>query len=197
MAVTSLILSFFSLLLIPGLLAIVLGHVSRRKIKRSAGKLKGRSVAFAGLVLGYLGVGAFIAIGIPNSLRTRKAAGQQSAVGNLRILNTNAITYAATYGRGFPSSLSALGPPQAGKREDAERAYLIDEVLASGRKSGYVFTYRVTATDDKGFPSAYTINADPADADSTGENHYFTDESGVIRWERDHPANKDSPPLAG
>lgn len=198
MAVASLIFSFFSLLLFPGILAIVFGHVSRRKIKRSAGKLKGKGVALAGLVLGYLQVLLIIAaIAIPNLIRSRIAAGQASAGGNLRTLNTAAITYASTYGRGFPSSPDTLRPQQPGKPEDAERANLIDEVLASGRKSGYVFTYKVLATDNKGLPSAYSINADPAEPGSTGQRYFFTDESGVIRSERDHPANKDSPPLTG
>lgn len=203
MAVASLVLSFFSLFLIPGILAIVFGHVSRGKIKRSAGKLKGEGVALAGLVLGYLGVAAIpflliiAAIAIPNLLRSRIAANQASAVGSLRTLNTAVITYASTYERGFPSSPAALGPQQAGKPADAERADLIDEVLASGWKSGYVFTYKVMATDDKGFPSAYSIKADPVKPGNTGQRYFFTDESGVIRSERDHPANKDSPPLTG
>ncbi len=198
MAVASLVLSLFSLLLIPGVLAIVFGHVSRGKIKRAAGKLKGGGVALVGLFFGSLGVAALVigAIVIPNTFDShQRSANQASAVGSLRTLNTAEVTYASTYNRGFASSLTALGPQLAGKPEDAERAGLIDEVLASGRKSRYVFTYRVTASDDRGFPSAYTINADPVDAGMRGEGHFFSDQSGVIRRERDRPANKDSPPL--
>ncbi len=202
-AVTSLILSFFSLLFIPGVLAVILGHISWSQIKKSGGRLKGKGLALAGLILGYGGIASIIpfwlivaAIAIPNLLRSRYAAGQASAVGSLRTLNTAAITYSSTY-RGFPENLAVMRASTDNKTPDANAAGLIDEVLASGRKSGYVFTYAVAERDEKGFPSAYTINADPVEAGNTGQNHYFTDQSGVIRSERERPANKGSPPLAG
>jgi hypothetical protein len=73
-------------------IAIILGHISLSQIGKSAGRLTGRGLAIAGLVLGYLGLVAipFIlivaAIAIPNLLRARISADEASAVGSVRIL---------------------------------------------------------------------------------------------------------------
>lgn len=50
-----------ALLPILVLTASVLGHISRRKIRRSAGNLRGRGKALAGLILGYSGTVLLIA----------------------------------------------------------------------------------------------------------------------------------------
>jgi prepilin-type N-terminal cleavage/methylation domain-containing protein len=42
------------------------------------------------------------AIAIPNLLRARIAANEASAVGSARTMNTAAVTFASTYGNGFP-----------------------------------------------------------------------------------------------
>lgn len=157
-------------------------------------------MAIAGLILGYAGVVLipFIliiaAIAIPNLLRSRIAANQASAVGSLRTLNTAAITYASTYNVGFPANISALGPPVGGAMPDANAAGLIDSVLASGTRSGYVFTYSPGERDADGLVKTYAIHADPITS-STGTNHYFTDQTGVIRQEKGMPANEQSPPI--
>jgi Domain of unknown function (DUF4190)/zinc-ribbon domain len=54
LALASLVLSFFSLLVPFGIAAVVLGHLSRNQIARSGGKLRGTGVAFAALIFGYV-----------------------------------------------------------------------------------------------------------------------------------------------
>jgi hypothetical protein len=54
MALASLVLSFFSLFPPFGIAAVALGHVSRKKIAGSGGRLSGTGVAFAALIVGYL-----------------------------------------------------------------------------------------------------------------------------------------------
>src|ERR1700737_2417401 len=78
------------------------------------------------------------AIAIPNLLRSKMAANESSAVGSLRTLNTACISYSSTYGIGFPAALGNLAPSAAA---DSTAADLIDGVLATGKKSGYGFTY--------------------------------------------------------
>jgi hypothetical protein len=65
MALASLILSFFSLIVPFGIAALVLGHMSRNRIAMSGGRLRGRWLAFAGLILGYIQapVGALLFLG--------------------------------------------------------------------------------------------------------------------------------------
>ncbi len=199
-AIASLVLGLFFFLCPASILAIIFGHMSYSEINRSAGRLKGKGMAIAGLVLGYCGVAVipFImiiaAIAIPNLLRSRIAANQASAVGSLRTLNTAAITYSSTYNVGFPPDMAALKSPVGSAMPDANTAGLIDDVLAAGIKSGYAFIYSAGEKDSAGRINAYTIHADPITS-STGTNHYFTDQTGVIRQESSGPANEQSPPI--
>jgi len=55
---------------------------------------------------------------------------------------------------------------------------LIDSVLASGSKSGYTFVYTAGASNQ-----SYSVTATPIILGSSGQNMYFTDQSGVIRFD--------------
>jgi len=134
------------------------------------------------------------AITIPNLFRSRIAANQAAAIGSLRTLNTVTMTYSATFAKGFPPTLMALGPPAGNGAPDAESAGLIDKMLASGMKSNYVFTYSPGERDSNGVAKTYTIYADPI-LGSNDQYHYFTDQTGIIRQEKGMPANAKSPPL--
>ena len=137
------------------------------------------------------------AIAIPNLLRSRIAANQASAVQSLRTLNTCEITYVSTYNAGYASTLLALGPPAGGAQATASAAGLIDSVLAAGTKSGYTFTYAVTATDNNGNPTAYTLNANPVTVGTTGQNYYYTDQSAVIRQNTSATSSSSDSPIGG
>jgi type IV pilus assembly protein PilA len=115
------------------------------------------------------------AIAIPNLLRSKIAANQASAVGSLRTLNTSCIAYSTSYGQ-FPSALTNLGPIASGGTASSTSADLIDSVLSAGTKSGYTFQYKAGGSNQ-----SYTITAMPITAATTGQNAYFTDQSGVIR----------------
>ena len=115
------------------------------------------------------------AIAIPNLLRAKIAANQASAVGSLRTLNTACIAYSTSYGQ-FPGTLVSLGPIASGGTASSSSADLIDSVLAAGTKSGYTFVYSAGGSNQ-----SYTITATPITAATTGQNMYFTDQSGVIR----------------
>ena len=128
------------------------------------------------------------AIAIPNLIRSRIAANEASAVGSIRTINTSEVTYATTFPSiGFAPTLTALGSGGTAACGSAApsstAACLIDEVLSNATtsatpKSGYYFTYAVVA----GSPStSYTLLSDPASAQS-GTRHFFSDQSGVIRY---------------
>jgi type II secretory pathway pseudopilin PulG len=174
-------------------LAIIFGHISRSQIAKSANRIGGAGMAPAGMILGYIGV-AFIpfilivaAIVIPNLLRARIAANESSAVGSLRSIATAAITYSSSHGS-FPPSLESMGPEPGG-------ANLIDRTLATGRRTGYTFEYQ-SITSEAGRPSdGFIATADPIQENQTGQRHFFLDETGVVRVQRNGPAGKESPPL--
>jgi type IV pilus assembly protein PilA len=114
------------------------------------------------------------AIAIPNLLRSRIAANEASAVGSIRTINTAEVTYASTYPTIGFADLSSLG----GSGGSSTGAGLIDSVLAGGTKSGYVFA--VTASG--GTPATmYSVTGDPQNS-QTGQRHFFSDQSGVIRF---------------
>jgi type II secretory pathway pseudopilin PulG len=209
-ATASLILGLFSFIPVIALLAVIFGHLARASIRRSGGRLLGKGMAAGGLLLGYLGLGAWVIYGLsflihPFLPSTRRAENEQSAVWSLRTINTAVITYATTYDHGYPPSLAALGPPKTEspnapidellKATNSQAAGLIDSFLASGTKSGYRFTY---AAGEKlgGRSDTYTLHADPITPGVTGQRHFFTDESGVIRQETGKEANVYSPPIA-
>ena len=118
------------------------------------------------------------AIAIPNLMRSKMAANEASAVASVRTLNTGAVTYSSTYGIGFPAGLANLGPAAAAT---AAAADLIDNVLATGTKSGYTFVLTGGAPDASGVVQSYVINADPTKQDTTGIRHFFSNQSAVIR----------------
>jgi len=131
------------------------------------------------------------AIAIPNLLRSRMAANEASAVGSLRTINTSCVAYSTTYGIGFPSTLASLGTSGAVSSTSAQ---LIDNVLAGGAKSGYSFTYVAGALAGGVIPT-YTVNASPITAGQTGQRYFYTDQSGVIRFNVSAVASASDNPL--
>ena len=144
------------------------------------------------------------AIAIPNLLRARIAANEASAVGSVRSINTAAVSYAATYGNGFPVSLAAMGTAAAGDTTaSCGEALLINEVLSKGTKSGYTFTYadgpgdkpNAAPTGGCAGDNTYTVNAAPVTAGTTGQRYFYTDQTGVIRYNATGAASNTSAPL--
>jgi len=115
------------------------------------------------------------AFAIPALLRSKIAANQSSAVGSLRSLNTSCTSFSTSYGQ-YPAALANLGPVASGGTPDSTSADLIDMVLAAGVKSGYTFIYTAGTANQ-----SYTLTASPIAQGTTGQNMYFTDQSGVIR----------------
>jgi len=118
------------------------------------------------------------AIAIPNLLKARISANQASAVGSLRTIVTSEISYMSSYGQ-YSGGLGVLGGA-APCTSSSTTACLIDPVLSGGNKSGYTFTYAPIVAG--GVNSGFTVNADATTQGTTGDMHYFTDNSGVIRF---------------
>jgi prepilin-type N-terminal cleavage/methylation domain-containing protein len=121
------------------------------------------------------------AIAIPSLIRSRIAADQASAIESLRVLGTSEVTYAAIFGNGYSTTLAALGPVPPGAVATPSAAGLIDDLLASGYKSGYHFTYTPTLLDPTGRYNGYTILADPLQVGISGLDFYYEDETHIIR----------------
>jgi type IV pilus assembly protein PilA len=131
------------------------------------------------------------AIAIPNLLGSKMAANEASAVGVLRTVNASCVSYSTTWGAGFPVSLSNLGPARPAT---AAAADLVDSVVAGGTKGGYTLTY-VSSAPNNGKVLTYTISASPVVPGKSGKRYFFTDQSGVIRYNSGGPATLTSTPL--
>ena len=123
------------------------------------------------------------AIAIPNLLRSRIAANEASAVGSMRTVNTAEITYASTYPECGFAPLASLG----GNGGSATGAGLVDSVLASGNKSGYTIAAAASGGTNPctsgGIPNtSYKATGVPLSVGRTGQRYFFTDQSGVIRY---------------
>jgi type IV pilus assembly protein PilA len=134
------------------------------------------------------------AIAIPNYMKSKMRANEASAVQNLRNIATAELVYSTTYGIDFSNGLAPLSG--TGLNPDQNNAGLIDDTLASGRKSGYVFTFSVLTTDPQGHPSTYAVAADPQVPGTTGQRHFYTEASCVIRSNDSVPAGPSDLPIS-
>jgi prepilin-type N-terminal cleavage/methylation domain-containing protein len=127
------------------------------------------------------------AIAIPNLLRSKIAANEASAVGTMRTINTASVSYSTTFGN-YPAALSNLGPSTSPTSTAAD---LVDAPVASGVKSGYNFTYTASSTYQQ-----YSITANPVTVGVTGQRYFFTDQTGVIRYNLTTNATSTDQPLS-
>jgi type IV pilus assembly protein PilA len=138
------------------------------------------------------------AIAIPNLRRSRMAANEASAVASLHTVNTSQVVFQTNYS-GFATALTNLSDGGAAANcipptvPVATSACLIDNSLASGTKSGYTFAYAAVAV--AGLNASYTLNADPVASGSSGQRHFFTDQTNVIRVNVSAPASATDPAI--
>jgi type IV pilus assembly protein PilA len=120
------------------------------------------------------------AIAIPSFLRSRIAANESVAVASIRTLNTAQISYNSAYPTvGFAAALPSLSGSCTGATlPTPAAACLIDSALASGIRSGYVFTLtNVTGTPN----STYNFIATPVLWNYSGVRYFCSYEDAVVR----------------
>jgi competence protein ComGC len=187
-AVLSLCLGILALVplgIFAGIPAVVLGHLSRASVRGSGGKLKGSGLAAAGLTMGYLSVlmlpiVIFTWMAIPRMFHGQIATNEASALNTLRSINEDAANYRVEH-NAYPPNLQELG--------SASLFPLDNAVTISGLQNGYRFTYRPNSSG-----AGYVLRADPISL-ATGQRHFYSDGSGVIRFENDRPAGSASSSL--
>ena len=217
-AVASMVLGIASIVLclniFTGIPAIILGHISLSKIKKSMGRLQGEGMALTGLILGYISlplVLMFAAVLIPNLLRARISANQSAAASTVRSINTTQVTYSTTYPeQGYARDLATLGGGNCSSGGTAEHACLLDTQLGNSictagawcQKGQYRFTVSTPCpapnfgTQQQGTENActeYLIAATPLSS-STGLRNYCSVSDAVVRWHLGGPLS--TPPTA-
>jgi type IV pilus assembly protein PilA len=134
-----------------------------------------------------------LAVLVPHVTVSRLAANEASAVGSIRTIISAQSERAKDRNKaGFATSLSQLG---AGSDSEPSQT-LLDNRLASGKKSGYTFTLTAGQPENTGQTNKYTISARPERYGSCGIRSFFSDETGVIRHTAsDRAATVSDPPL--
>lgn len=195
----------FLVALSASLSAVLLGLLARFRISRNP-HLLGVKKAVGGYWdgLGGLLLCVLLVLISPASgndacggVNQRIIANDASAVRSMQVINTSCVSYAMAYPHaGFPRSLGQLGLAPSGETGGPEHAGMIDNVLASGGKSGYVFTYSPGAPDAKGRIVTYRISGRSKVFGTTGSRNYSTDQDGVIRaTKEDRAATAQDPRL--
>lgn len=176
-AVASLVLGVISTLaftIFAGFSAILLGHLSRSDIKSSNGELKGKGMALAGLVLGYLSL-AFLFIGAWHLARV--ATNESSALMSVRRIDQAASRYKLTSGGSYPNELPQLGKGDAGPSLSKG----IEDIVAVGEKDGYRFKYSGIDADGDQLIEGYTVEALPLQPKISGNRSFCSDQTGAVR----------------
>ena len=103
---------------------------------------------------------------------------EKSALASIKELAAAIEKYRVTYTR-LPQTLAELGPPVNGAPKN-DRAGLVGQELASGRKDGYSFRYVIVGSNDVGAPAIYELAAIPVEYGRTGTLSFFRDGTGVL-----------------
>src|ERR1700730_14192915 len=133
------------------------------------------------------------AIAIPNFIKSRMRSNEASAAQSLRNISTAQLVYSTIYGIGFATNMTKLSGN--GVVVDQNNAGLIDQVLAAGLKSGYIFAFSPGPPDPQGNVGTYSVTADPQIPGSSGDRHFYTDQTSVIRFNPSVPAGPTDLPI--
>jgi type IV pilus assembly protein PilA len=133
------------------------------------------------------------AIAIPNFIKSKMRANEAAAVENMRTIVTANTVYLTTYGIGYAANMTKLSGNLV--IVDANSAGLIDTVLASGAKTGFNYTYTPGPVDSSGHINGYDLTADPINFGATGERYFYTNQSGIVRFNTTATATASDPAI--
>lgn len=126
-------------------------------------------------------------IAIPTVGSLKKKANELSAQKSIQTIITAENMYESNYPTsGFACALNSLGGDPKSGAPSATSAQLIQPDLASGLKSGYIFTVANCSKINAGGGdriTGYTITAIPQTVGSTGDRAYCADQSGIIKFD--------------
>lgn len=126
-------------------------------------------------------------IAIPTVGSLKKKANDLSAVQSIHTIMNAENMYESNYPTsGFACSIQALGGDPKSGAPTPTAAQLIQPDLASGLKSGYIFTISNCTKINAGGTdriTGYSITAVPQTVGTTGDRAYCADQSGIIKYD--------------
>ena len=124
---------------------------------------------------------------IPTTRRLTIKGNETSAINSVQTILKAETMYSSDFpANGYACTLSALGGESSGGNPSATSAQILQSDLASGYKSGYVFTIgnctKVTVNGTDRF-TGYTVTAVPETVGKTGFRGFCMDEGGTIKYD--------------
>jgi type IV pilus assembly protein PilA len=134
---------------------------------------------------------------IPTIGSLKKKANETSAINSIQVINKAEIQYQSTFPvNGFSCTLQALGGDPAAGAPSATSSQILQQDLATGDKSGYIFTInnctKVTVNGQDRF-TGYTVTAIPETVGKTGDRGFCSDQFGTIKSDPAGAANCSQP----
>ena len=134
---------------------------------------------------------------IPTIGSLKKKANETSAINSMQVINKAEVQYSSTYPiNGFACALPALGGDPASGAPSATSAQILQQDLATGDKSGYLFTVsncsKVTVNGQDRF-TGYTVTAVPETVGKTGDRGFCSDQFGTIKQDPTGGSNCSQP----
>jgi type IV pilus assembly protein PilA len=127
------------------------------------------------------------AFALPKIMKSQIPAHEASALASIKTIHESEMIYSSLHpDMGYTADLITLGGTAQGGGEQT-----IDNNLASGRRSGYTFTY-TPGEKVNGAIRSYTITAVPDQVGTTGQRRFYSDESGEIHYNGSGPADASS-----
>ena len=122
---------------------------------------------------------------IPTIGSLKKKANETSAINSVQVINKAEVQYESSFpANGFACTLSALGGDPSAGAPSATSSQIIQADLASGDKSGYIFTLgnctKVTVNGIDRF-TGYQVTAVPETVGKTGDRGFCSDQFGTIK----------------
>jgi len=131
-----------------------------------------------------------VAVAIPRFQKAQIQPNEMSAIKSLQTIFTAELMYQNSHpSEGFSPDLASLGSTGQGGGDQS-----IDQNLASGRRSGYTFTYTPGEKVNNAIRT-FTVTAVPDQVGTTGQRRFFIDEGGIVHYNSSGPADPTSPSI--
>ncbi len=129
-------------------------------------KFSDKGFSLVELLIVVLIIGIIAQMAIPHLMKSKLAANEASAITTVRTVLNAETLYVTTVGGGRYGTMGAL-----------VSGMLVDSVVGSSTKDGYVFSISLGPAD-----TSFAVDARPTGFNNSGIRSFFTDETAVIRY---------------
>jgi len=129
-------------------------------------RLSDKGFSLVELLIVLLIIGIIAQMAIPHLMQSKLAANEASAITTVRHVLTAEALYVTTVGSGKYGSMATL-----------VSGMLVDQVIGSSTKDGYVFSISLGPAD-----TSFALDARPTGYLNSGIRSFYSDETAVIRY---------------